>query len=274
MQMKSRAPPTLKAARWRRAGSKKHREGGPAHLACSHRKGAMMDRSEPGCVTVDWHVVRRVGKDHRGLLLAHQDAEGREVEHVTAQHPVIVEQPQIAKPADRRPGRNLGHGIGRVIVLDRCVVQRGDPQIDLAHLKTGKLEAEIQTLQGEVLELLGQQPVVPGGDLGQPVVGDHEGAGLGRGQVIEAEGRYLREVEFAGSEQATMPGDDLARAIDQDRDIEAEDPDAFGNLPDLLLAVAPRVGRIRGELVNRSVDDQHLRRRAQCLAARRTNVLH
>jgi cold shock CspA family protein len=45
--------------------------------------------------------------------------------------------------------------------------------------------AEIETEQREVLKLLRQQPVVPGGDLGQPVIGDHEGAGLRWGQVTQ-----------------------------------------------------------------------------------------
>ena len=37
--------------------------------------------------------------------------------------------------------------------------------------------------------------------------------------------------------------------IDQDRDIEAEGLDAFGNLPDLLFAVVPWVGGIRFQTV-------------------------
>ena len=41
-----------------------------------------------------------------------------------------------------------------------------------------------------------------------------------------------------------MAGDDVAVAIRQDRDIEAERINAVEDLPDLLLAVAPRVGGI------------------------------
>src|SRR6266436_10442387 len=76
------------------------------------------------------------------------------------------------------------------------VIERGDPQIDLGHLEAGDLEAEIEPEEREVLELLGQQPVVPGGDFGQPVVGDRKGASLGRRQVIEAERRYLAPAEL------------------------------------------------------------------------------
>ena len=52
-----------------------------------------------------------------------------------------------------------------------------------------------------------------------------------------------------------MPCDHVAIAIDQDRDIEAKGLDAFGNLPDLLFAVASRVGRVGSEPVQRAIDD-------------------
>src|SRR5260370_37137916 len=52
-----------------------------------------------------------------------------------------------------------------------------------------------------------------------------------------------------------MPTDHLEIAIDQNRDIETENSDAFGNLPDLFLAVQTCVRRVRFELVQRAVDD-------------------
>ena len=55
--------------------------------------------------------------------------------------------------------------------------------------------------------------------------------------------------------QPPMPGDNLALAIDQDRDIEVEGPDAVGDLPDLLLAMAPRVRGVELELVDRPIND-------------------
>jgi len=99
------------------------------------------------------------------------------------------------------------------------------------------LEAEIEPAERKVLELLGQQLVVPGRDLGQPVIGDHEGAGLGRSQVIEAQGGHLGDAEFAGGHEPAMPTNHVAMAVDEDRDIKTEDLDAIGDLPDLLFAV-------------------------------------
>src|SRR5205814_9528412 len=50
--------------------------------------------------------------------------------------------------------------------------------------------------------------------------------------------------------------------------------DAVADLPDLLLAVAPRVGRVRFQLIDRPIDDQHLMREIGRPAARSAKVLH
>ena len=52
--------------------------------------------------------------------------------------------------------------------------------------------------------------------------------------------------------------EDVAVTIGQNRDNEAEKLDAIGNLPDLLLAVAPRVGRVQLELVDVTINDLQL----------------
>jgi hypothetical protein len=63
--------------------------------------------------------------------------------------------------------------------------------------------------------------------------------------VIETPGRRFRNAEFAAREQPTVPANHLVVAIDQDRDIKVESSDAVGDLPDLLLAMAPRVRRVK-----------------------------
>jgi hypothetical protein len=65
-----------------------------------------------------------------------------------------------------------------------------------------------------------------------------------------------------------VPGDNLAVVIDQDRDIKAEGLDALGDLPDLLLAVTPRVSRI-SVLVGRRPDRRIDIRGAWSAASRR-----
>src|SRR5438477_3732554 len=73
-----------------------------------------------------------------------------------------------------------------------------------------------------------------------------------------------------------MTGDHLEVAIDQDRDIEPERFDAVGDLPDLLLAVQPGVGRIRLQLLNPVVNDGHPRSdvRAQTRSAGPLHLRH
>src|SRR5205823_7855007 len=46
------------------------------YLAHSHREGAMVDHAEAARVTLDRHVVGRVGEDHGGTFRAHQRREG------------------------------------------------------------------------------------------------------------------------------------------------------------------------------------------------------
>jgi hypothetical protein len=63
--------------------------------------------------------------------------------------------------------------------------------------------------------------------------------------VIEAQRRHLAPAELATGKKSPMTGDDVALTIDQDRNIEPERLDAGGDLPDLLLAVKPRVRGVR-----------------------------
>ena len=111
----------------------------------------MVGRAEAARMAVDFHVVRRVGEDHRSALIAHQRCEGLPVEGVAAQDAMLAEKQQIADLADLRPRRDFGYVITRVVILPRHIFERGDPQIDLAHLEAGHLEAEIEALQGKIL---------------------------------------------------------------------------------------------------------------------------
>ena len=72
--------------------------------------------------------------------------------------------------------------------------------------------------------------------------------------MIETQRRHLGHAKLVGGEQSAMAGYDVAEAIDQDRDIEAESLDTASDLPDLPLAVAPRVRGIRLELVDQPIE--------------------
>src|ERR1700730_590680 len=74
----------------------------------------MVDGTKTARMTVDWHVVGRVGKGHRSTSLTHQLHTGVVVAGITAQDAMQAEKPQIAELAHTPAGRQLGHRIGRI----------------------------------------------------------------------------------------------------------------------------------------------------------------
>src|ERR1700730_3639949 len=146
------------------------------HLTRAHRELAMANSAEPTDMPLDWHVVRRVDKDHGGPVVLHQDQVRLLVERAAAIDAMAAEDPQVASPGDRGTGPDRGmHILG---ILIRYSARPFDQQVDLGHIETGKLQAEIEVQLREFAQLLAEEAVVPGGDLGQAIVGDHEGAGL------------------------------------------------------------------------------------------------
>ena len=171
-------------------------------------------------------------------------------------HNTPAEDPFITESADRRPRHDRGHDIGRVgRVLARRVFERGDPQIDLADLKAGYFDVKIEIAERQVAQLLSEQAVVPGCIFRQFVIGDHKGADLGWGQMLEAYGWHLVDAGLATSEHPAMSGENVELGVDQDRDIKTKRFDAFSNLLDLFLAVLARVCRIGFKLGERAPDD-------------------
>ena len=130
---------------------------GLVHLTRGHREFAMADRAEPADMAVDRHIVRRIGEDHGGPGLLHQDAIGRLVESAAAMNPVATEEPGVARPGYRRPGPDCQRHIVRIGFRRR----RGpfDQEIDLGHIETGGLQAEIEIELGQLAQLLAEQAV-------------------------------------------------------------------------------------------------------------------
>jgi hypothetical protein len=82
-----------------------------------------MDRAEDARVTVDPHVVGRVGDGRRGTFLAHQCDERRAIKSAAAQEAMAPERPQILELADRRLRREFGQRIGRIVSLVRRFIE-------------------------------------------------------------------------------------------------------------------------------------------------------
>jgi hypothetical protein len=86
-----------------------------------------------------------------------------------------------------------------------------DPEIDLGGLEADHLEVEVEVHLGQALQLDREQVLVPAGKLGEPVVGDHVGADLGLGEVLELEGRDRLHPELLCGADAAVAGDDRCR---------------------------------------------------------------
>jgi len=75
----------------------------------------MVGRAEAARMTLDRHVVGRVGEHHRGVFFADQRREGGRIEGVAAEHAMVAEDPQISYLAEGRADRRRRQHIGRVV---------------------------------------------------------------------------------------------------------------------------------------------------------------
>src|ERR1700693_6551545 len=109
-----------------------------------------------------------------------------------------AEFPQVTRAADRRPRYRPGRLASGIRLQSRL----SDQQIDLADLETCHLDIEGEIELGELAQLLAKKLFVPGGDFGEPVVGDRKGPRLGRGQMLETDGRHFRSPALRGGDEA------------------------------------------------------------------------
>ena len=166
----------------------------------------------------------------------------RRLASVAAENPVPSEQPELADPGD---GWASDVGNGRLRSARRYCAERFDPQIDLADVEADRLDVEVERDARQLQQLLGQPPVIPCGDLRQPVVGDRESPSLRLGETLELNGWNLAPPQTPRRLQASMAGDHVEIAIDKNRDVEPERRNAVGDLANLPGAVPARVFGIR-----------------------------
>jgi hypothetical protein len=189
-------------------------------------------------MAVDRHIIRRVGKDHFGPILAKQQVIGADVERAAAQQTMRSQSPEIIRARHRRR-RHVGDvvfGAGR---LPRRLGGFVERDVDVGCREAGDLDIEVELDQP--LQLNGEDLAIPAGLLGQPVVGEHVGPLLGLGEMREPNGRDGGEADQLGRLDPSVTGDDLAGIVDQHRVRKAEPFDAVGDLPDLLLRMSARV---------------------------------
>ena len=203
-------------------------------------------------MTVDLHIVRRVGEHAAGPLVPHQRRIVRRLAGIPADQPMATELPDIAALGDSWAGFGVRNVIRRVRSVAVPVVEE---EIQLGGLEAGDLQIEIELELGKRLELDRQDLAIPAGQLGQPVVGDHIGPALGLREMVEFDRRNLEHAKLLGRGDASVAGHDLAVATDQDRVGESELADRRGDLRDLLCGMRPRIALVGRKLVDPSIDD-------------------
>ena len=233
-------------------GFEKAGERDLVHLARGHGELAVPDGAGAADMTVDLHIVRRVGEHAAGPFVAHQRRIGRRLPGVAADQPMAPELPDIAALGDSRAGFGLRNVIRRICPGAVTVIEQ---EVELRRFESGDLQIEIEVEFGQRLELDRQDLAIPAGQLGQPVVGDHIGPALGLREMAEFDRRNLVDTELPGRGDAPVAGHDLAAATDQDRIGESELADRRSDLGDLLRRMGPGIALVGRKLVDPSIDD-------------------
>lgn len=102
-----------------------------------------------------------------------------------------TELPEIARPGDRFLRHIREPVVFRIAgLLDRHAL---DQAVDLANRKARQADVEVRIENLQLLQLLGQDVLIPSRELGQPVVGEDEGTLLGLVHVFKADAGHFRK---------------------------------------------------------------------------------
>ena len=80
-----------------------------------------------------------------------------------------------------------------------------DLELDFIEVETGRFDGEIEIEALERLKLDAEAPIVPGSELREPVVGDHERATLSLAEMLERDCRDLAQAQPPGGEGGDGP---------------------------------------------------------------------
>ena len=112
-------------------------------------------------------------------------------------------------------------------------------------------QLEVETVLLERGHLDAEHLLIPSGVECQPVVGQHQRAALGFGQVIEDDDRDFGHAQFASSQQARVAGDNDSIGAGQNRIRPPKLGDRRRDLGDLFRTMRARIPGVRNQLLNR-----------------------
>src|SRR6476659_2758325 len=99
----------------------------------------MLDAAEPGNVTVNADIVRRIREYEVRAFVCHQKSIGRGFSRVTAHKHVLTQQPYVTRAADRRAVRAFGREIFGLLAF---LADTFDDEVRFGGLKTGQINIE------------------------------------------------------------------------------------------------------------------------------------
>ena len=223
--------------------------------------------------------IGRAGEQQRGAVVAHHVRHQGGVGAVAAEQAMVAQQPEVAGTGDGL-ARRLRIGIGgilrrllRIRRASRAVPLGGIRGQSLGRVAVGHgissrredvcelIRREAERAQVDVRHRLHrgqrvtQQRLVPGRVLRDAIVGEAQRLLLRRGQVAQHDHRHLGHAERHRSLEPTVPRDQHAILIHQQRVGEPEGQHAGLDLLELLGAVDARVAGMRAQLRHRTQQD-------------------
>jgi len=75
---------------------------------------------------------------------------------------MLTQEPDIARGADGLARKGRGNSVGRIVVVLRPGREPLNPEVDFAHFEAGCVQREVEVEHRQLMQLLGEQPIIPG----------------------------------------------------------------------------------------------------------------
>ena len=197
------------------------------------------------------NVVGRISEDGGGFLSGEQCATGVRIQGIPTEETVVAQGPNVTRSRYGRALSDLKFVLGIPGLVRR--LQRLNSQIDLRRLEAGRINLEIERYVRKLFQNNRHFAIIPVRAVGQLVIGQHVGFGLGLRQMVKPDDGDFLKPKQPSRFQSSMASDNSLFAVDQNRGVEAKSFDAVSDRFDLLPRMLSRVNRIWKDQSQRSV---------------------